>query len=279
MSADRPRLALVAFGVVVLVTLAWVGSTSSVAYDPYNPGDDGTSELRQQIESEPGLEYETAAGYDGLEPDGTVAITAPSDDTDETDVATADDAAASAETFVRDGGTLVVVADSPEANAVLSSVGAEARLDGQVLRDDRHHYRGPAQPIATDVADHALTADVDRLGLNHATAVEPNGATVLANSSEFSYLVDDPDATLGEDERPSSHPVATVEDVGDGTVIVVGDSALATNEMLDHEDNARLLTNASGDADRVVVVSSDADGPPPLSELHSAVLDRVNVLR
>ncbi|WP_306058659.1 DUF4350 domain-containing protein [Natronococcus wangiae] len=268
---DRPRLALVAFAVVVLVALAWVGSTSSAAHDPYNPGGDGTSELRRGIESEPGLEYAAANGYDGLEPDGTVAIAALPDDADETD-------ASNAEAFVRDGGTLVVVADSREANELLSSVGAEARLDGQVLRDDRHHHRGPAQPIATDVADHALTADVDRLALNRATAVEPNGATVLANTSEFGYLVERPDATLGEDESPAPHPVATVEAVGDGTVIVVGDSAFATNEMLEREDNARLLVNGYADADRVVVLTSDAD-EPPLSELHSAILDRAGSLR
>lgn len=269
---DRPRLALVALAVVVLVAVGWAGSTSTVAHDPYNPSGDGTSELRQQIESEPGLEYEATEGYGGFEPDGTVAIASPPTDGDEMDVS---DAAA----FVRDGGTLVVVADSPEANAVLSSVGAEARLDGRVLRDDRHYDRGPARPIATEVADHALTADVDRLALNRATAVEPNGATALANTSEFSYLVDDPDATLGEDERPASHPVATVEAVGDGTVIVVGDSTLATNEMLEHEDNARLLANVSADADRVVVLSPGADDPPPLSGLHSAVLDRAASLR
>ncbi|MFC4437927.1 MULTISPECIES: DUF4350 domain-containing protein [Natrialbaceae] len=266
---DRPRFALVALAVVVLVAIGWAGSTSTVAHDPYNPSGDGTSELRQQIESEPGLEYEAAAGYDGLEPDGTVAIASPPTDGDEAD----------AEAFVRDGGTLVVVADSPEANTALSAVGAEARLDGQVLRDDRHYDRGPARPIATSVADHALTADVDRLALNRATAVEPNGATVLANTSEFSYLVDDPDATLGEDERPASHPVATVEAVSDGTVIVVGDSTLATNEMLEREDNARLLANVSADADRVVALSPGADDPPPLSGLHSAVLDRAGSLR
>ncbi|MDG5761814.1 DUF4350 domain-containing protein [Natronococcus sp. A-GB1] len=264
--SDRARFGLVVFGVVVLVALAWAGATTSAAYDPYNPGDDGTSELRQQVESDPAVEYTSADGYDALEPEGTVAITVPSA-ADEADAATA-------AAFVRDGGTLVVTDESPEANAFLEAVGAEARLDGEVLRDERDYYRGPTMPVATGVEDHALTADVDRLGFSHATAIEPYGATVLATTSDATYLVDGPDATPGEDATPSAYPVATVEDVGDGTVVLVGDSAFATNELLENEDNVRFLANGYAEADRVAVVSSAAD-EPPLAALHSAVIDRL----
>jgi hypothetical protein len=121
-----------------------------------------------------------------------------------------------------------------------------------------------------------MTDGVNRLGLAYATAVEPNGAIVLASTSGFGYLVDDPDATLDEDDEPTTQPVATVESVGSGTVVVVGDSALATNRQLDREDNARLLANGAADGDRVVLVSPDSD-EPPLSGLHAAVLDCLDI--
>ncbi|AGB39260.1 DUF4350 domain-containing protein [Natronococcus occultus] len=264
-SVDRRRLALLAFAAAVVLATVWFGATASEAHDPYNPGSEGTSELRQTVADDPDSEDATVGNDDLEDADAAIAIPGP-----ETDESTADAAA-----FVREGGTLIVLADDPSADDVLESVGAEARLEDGVLRDDRHHHRGPAMPTATETADHELTAGVDRLGLDRATAIEPNDATVLATTSESSYLVDDPDATRDEETTPEPHPVVTVEDVGGGTVLVVGDAALATNGGLDREDNAALLANGYADADRVVLLAPGADDPPPLATLQERVLDRV----
>lgn len=257
MTADRSRLALLAFAAVVVLAIGWFGATSSGAYDPYNLGSDGTSELRQSLENDPDREYAAVDSYDALEADDA-AITVPGSEIDE-------EAATSAAAFVREGGTLIVLADDPAANEFLATVGAETRLEEGVLRDDRHRHRGPAMAVATETADHELTAGVDRLGLDRATALEPGDATVLATTSDSSYLADGPDASRGEDDVLGSRPVATVEDVGEGTVIVVGDATLATNGGLEREDNARLLANGYADADRVAVFAPGFDGPPPLA--------------
>lgn len=256
MSAERSRFALLAFAAVVVLAIGWFGATSSGAYDPYNPGSDGMSELRQSLEGDPDREYAAVESYDALEA-GDAAVAVPGAD--------ADESADSAASFVREGGTLIVLADDPAANEFLASVDAETRLEDGTLRDDRHHYRGPAMPIATETADHELTTGVDRLGLDRATALEPNGATVLATTSDSSYLADGPDASRSEDDVLGPRPVATVEDVGEGTVIVVGDATLATNAGLEREDNAELLANGYGDADRVAVFAPGFDGPPPLA--------------
>lgn len=267
--ATALRFALVGFGLVVLVALAWTASTSTAAYDPYNPGEDGTSDLRAHLESEPGVAYEPLTdgdGYADLESNATAVIVVPS----ESAALTEPDGVTQ---YVRDGGTLVLLGDDDAAsNTVLEAAGADARLEEGVIRDDRHHYRGPAMPVATNVSEHALTDGVDRLGLFHATAVEPNGATVIATTSEHSYLVDRPDAAR-EDEVPMAHPVATVEDVGDGRVIVVGDSALATNEMIDRPDNAQFVANgyAEADADRVVIDAAADAERPPLADVRSVL--------
>ena len=267
---DRSRLALLAFAAVVVLAIGWFGATSSGAYDPYNPGSEGTSELRQALEGDPDREYAAVDSYDALETDDA-AIAVPDDETDEE---TADSAAS----FVREGGTLIVLADDPAANEFLASVGAETRLEDGTLRDDRHHHRGPAMPIATETADHGLTAGVDRLGLDRATALEPGNATVLATTSDSSYLADGPDASRGEDDVLGPRPVATVETVDEGTVIVVGDATVATHGGLEREDNAELLANGYGDADRVAVFAPGFDGPPPLSSIASSAEDRLELL-
>jgi hypothetical protein len=273
---DPARLALVAFGLVVLAALLWAGSTSSAAADPYNPSADGTSELRQQL-TDADRSYEAVGGYDGLEPEGTAALVVAAGAADETEDEPARGVTtAGAESFVHDGGTLLVLADDPDANELLETVGADARIDDAFVRDDRHRYRGPATPVATEIADHELTEGVDGLGLTNARAVEPNGATVLASTSSSGFLVDRPDATPEEDDEPATHPVATAEAVGSGTVVVVGDSALATNRAKAREDNGRLLANGAADADRVVLISPGAE-EPPLSGLQTAVLDRIDI--
>ncbi|MFU8867307.1 DUF4350 domain-containing protein [Natronococcus sp.] len=257
MSAERSRLALLAFAAIVVLAIGWFGATSSGAYDPYNPGSEGTSDLRQALEDDPDREYAAVDSSDALEADDAAVVVLESG----TDEETADSAAS----FVREGGTLIVLADDPAANEFLASVGGEARLETGTLRDDRHHHRGPAMPIATETADHELTEGVDRLGLDRATALEPNGATVLATTSDSSYLADGPEASRAEDDVLGPRSVATVESVGEGTVIVVGDATLATNEGLEREDNARLLENAWADADRVSLFPPAFDGPPPLA--------------
>jgi hypothetical protein len=265
-SPERSRLALLAFAAVVVLAIGWFGATSSGAYDPYNPGSDGTSDLRQSLEADPDREYAAVDSYDALEADDA-ALVVPDSEAD-------DEAAESAATFVDEGGTLIVLADDPAANEFLAAVDAETRLEDGTLRDDRHHHRGPAMAIATETADHELTAGVERLGLDRATALEPNGATVLATTSDSSYLADGPDSSRGEDDVLGPRPVATVESVGEGTVIVVGDATVATNGGLEREDNAELLANGYGDADRVAVFAPGFDGPPPLSSTDSSAGDR-----
>ncbi|WP_394741819.1 DUF4350 domain-containing protein [Natronococcus roseus] len=266
-SLERSRLALLAFAAVVVLAIGWFGATSSGAYDPYNLGSEGTSELRQALEGDPDREYAAVGSYDALEIDDAAIVVLDA----ESDEETADGAAS----FVREGGTLIVLADDPAANEFLASVGAETRLEDGTLRDDRHHHRGPAMPISTETADHELTAGVDRLGLDRATALEPNGATVLATTSDSSYLADGPDASRGEDDVLGPRPVATVENVGEGTAIVVGDATIATNGGLEREDNAALLANGYGDADRIAVFAPEFDGPPPLSSIGSSAGDRL----
>lgn len=259
---DWPRLLLVALALATLLALGIAASTSGAAFGPYNPGWDGASEFHASVADDPSVESEVVrdpARYDAVDPEGTVAVVVAPDEPYD------DEAAARVAAFVADGGTLVVLEDvGAPGNALLADVGADARLDGRLLRDEESHVRGPLLPVATGVEPHPLTADVDRLTLNYATAVEPGDAEVLVATSEYAYLVDDPDETLDEGEHTlAAHPVATAEPVGDGTVIVVGDPSVATNAMREEPDNAAFVDALARQGDRVLLDVSHADGLPP----------------
>lgn len=256
---------LVAAGLVVAVAAALVvgGATSASAFGSFNPDWDGTSDLRSVAESE-GAEpvvLRNTSTYEDLD-DGDVAfVLAPETGYDDAETARI-------RGFVGRGGTLVVAdRDGPHGHALLGGVGAQARPVGPVLRDERNHYRSPALPVADNVSEHSLVAGVPSLTLNYGTAVEPGGATVLVASSGYSYLDRDGDASPGDVEAVRSYPVATVESVGDGRVVVVGDPSVFINAMQGQPGNQAFTRALVADADRAAVDVSRSSLPPLVAAL------------
>lgn len=256
---DWPRVLLVALAVAVVLGVGTAAAVSFEPFSPYNPTWEGTGDFTDEVVrgGDHAGEVMWSPGYDGLAGEGTVAfVVAPTE-------AYAPAEAAAIAAYLDRGGTLVVLDGfGGHGDALLADVGATARFDGRVLRDDRHHAAGPVMPVADAVTPHALTVGVERLTLNHGTAIDPGGATVLVATSEFAYLgpaLDDVD----EDDL-TSYPVATVEAVGEGTVVAVGDPSITIDAMLGEPDNRAFLTRLAADADRVVYDVSNAAPVPPV---------------
>ena len=257
-----PQLVLVALTAVTVVGLVLAASTSSAAFGSYNDAWDGASELREQAQAT-GAEGEivrNTSRYASVSPNGTVAVVlSPESDYGprETD---------RLRSFVRNGGTLLVAEDvGQHANGLLSAVGARARVTGQLLRDEQYSYQSTALPIAPNISNASLMTGVDKLTLNHGSPVAPNGATVLASSSEVAYVDSDRDGELDDAEEIGTKPVATAESVGDGRVLVVGDPSLFINAMLERSDNLAFVRSVFGAHERVLLDYSHAGGLPPLS--------------
>lgn len=257
-----PQLVLVALLVVTVVGLVFAASTSSAAFGSYNAAWDGASELREEAQAV-GTESDivrNTSRYATVTPNGTLAI-----------ILSPQSGYGPAETdrirrFVRNGGTLLVAEDfGRHSNDLLARIGAEARVSGQLLRDERYNYHSPALPVARNVSNHTLTQGVAALTLNHGTFVRPNGATVLVSTSPYAYVDTNGNAELDDQDRVGTYPVATVESVSDGRVIVVGDPSIFINVMLDRPGNRAFVRSLFSAHERVLLDYSHAGQLPPLA--------------
>ncbi|QIB75535.1 DUF4350 domain-containing protein [Halogeometricum borinquense] len=263
--ADRigqyARIAVVGLAVVVVLSLGVGAATSSASFSAYNSAWNGAADV-QPVASETGATFSVATEVETAyrEPNSTVSI-----------ILSPDQAYTRAEAqrvreFVEQGGTIIVADDfGPHTNPLLSALGSDVRIDGRLLRDEQQYATTPNFSEATTTPN-ATFLDTDQtLTLNHGSALRANGTTVLARSSEFSYVDSNRNYQLDDSEALQSRPIAMQESVGDGTIIVVSDPSMFINAMLEREGNRAFVTGLLEPHDRVVADYSHTEQIPPLA--------------
>lgn len=258
---DLPRLFLVGLTVVMLVSVGIAASTSSSSFGGYNPTWEGTSTLRQEasaVGAEPIIATSTD-DYERVRPESSIAV-----------LLSPDRPYSPAETnrvrqFVRAGGTLVVAEDfGRHTNPLLADLGVRTRVDGRLLRDERWNYQSPDIVVAPNITPSTLTGGTNQITLNHGSVLHPNGSRVLANSSSFSYIDTNRNGSLDGDEVMDRYPVATVENVGQGRVVVVSDPSLFINAMVNRPGNGRFVRALLSGHETVLLDYSHTSDIPPL---------------
>ncbi|GAA0729735.1 hypothetical protein J2744_003073 [Halorubrum trapanicum] len=258
---STPRAVLYALAVTVGLALVVAASTTGAAFGAYNLEWDGTSDFReladQRTDSQVLLD---TAPYERGDANGSVAVVlAPIDGYEANDTQRV-------RAFVDAGGTLVLADDfGAHGNALLDDLGASARFNGTQLRDERHYYRAPSLPVATNVSETRDTDGVDQLTLNKGTAIDPGNATVVATTSPFAYLDRNGTGNLSAGDELGTYPVVTAESVGEGRVVAVGDPSLFINAMLSQPDNAAFATAVFEGHDRALLDYSHAGEQPALA--------------
>ena len=267
---DYPKAVLVSLVAVVLIAFVATGATSSSAFGAFNPSWDGASALREQADAadlETQIIQDTAEFTSVPASDSLGVVFSPEQSYTPTDTARLNQ-------FVRNGGTLLIAEDfGSNTNPLLSALGVQARINGSSVRDERYHYRSPAFPVANNVSSHSLVTNVSALTLNHGSVIEPNGATVLVNSSSYAYLDTNGNGDLDETETIQRYPVAPLESVEQGRVIVVSDPSIFINAMLERPGNAAFVESLLAESDRVLIDASHTAGIPPLVQILLTVRD------
>lgn len=146
--------------------------------------------------------------------------------------------------FVTQGGTVILADDYGYGNQILEYLGLKARFSGQPLLDPLSNYKNKWFPQISHLAGSPITLDAERLVLNHATSltgVETSDA--LALSSVFSFLDLNGNQTWEEDEPTGPLPVISSHNLDKGQIILIADPSIFINSMQTMESNYNFIQN------------------------------------
>jgi hypothetical protein len=139
--------------------------------------------------------------------------------------------------FIAGGGTLIVLDDFGYGNDLLEALEVEIRLNGALLVDPLYCHRNASMP-RIEFASPGRVGGSMVVVLNQATWLEVNGGgEVFARSSYFSYGDANGDGRHGDGELDGPLPVGAWARNGMGRIVVVSDSSLLLNSMVEVGDN------------------------------------------
>jgi hypothetical protein len=146
--------------------------------------------------------------------------------------------------FVTNGGTLVLGDDYGYGNQVLEHLGLKARFSGHILLDPLCCYKNKWFPRVSHLVSSSVTSDIESLILNHATClIGVEAGDVLALSSSFSFLDMDGNQTWDKGEPNGPLPVISHHNLGSGKIILISDSSIFINSMETIESNCAFIQN------------------------------------
>ncbi len=167
-------------GAALLALLLIAGKffLSEASFSPANPSWDGVSSVMTG-------NMRPLYGFDRMPPDAggnTLLIVGPSTNY------TAEDASY-VQSFLQQGGRVVVMDDFGTANDLLRNISAPITIEHTALCQDLDYYKKPSFPIVRKIGNSSLTVNVSQLVFNHPAPLQVTGdAEVLARTTIMGWL-------------------------------------------------------------------------------------------
>ena len=145
--------------------------------------------------------------------------------------------------FIEGGGILVLSDDFGQANSLLQGLNTSSKFYGEPVLDLSFEKK-PDFGVAYEVQDHKLTMNVSLVLLNKPTGIIPDeNSTSLLNTSKASWIDRNDNGIHNPGERKGHVPLLTIEDYGEGKLILVSDPSIFINSMREELDNDILTNN------------------------------------
>ena len=158
--------------------------------------------------------------------------------------------------FLEGGGVLLVADDFGSANGLLKGLNMSTRFSDSLMLDTLYRLENSKFCRIVTFNSSPVTLNVTALTFNYPTVLANlDDVTVYAYSSPFSYLDVDLNGSPDEGEPAGPFPVIIGIERGEGGLVVMSDSSVFINSMLDKDDNGVLLLNLVGDRDVYIDIS------------------------
>ncbi len=158
--------------------------------------------------------------------------------------------------FISKGGIVVLSDDFGEGNSLLKKLNTSSRFIGKPVLDLSFEKK-PDFGVAYNIRDSEITKNVSHVLLNKPTGIIPDkNSTSYLNTSEASWIDRNNNGMHDPGEKRRNVPLLTMEEYGQGELILVSDPSIFINSMREELDNKVLTNNilnyASSDRENVI---------------------------
>lgn len=173
--------------------------------------------------------------------------------------------------FVDTGGTAAILDDFGYGNSILEYLGLPVRFSGASLFDPLFNFKDGQLPRITSFEGRLKDKGLSAIVLNRPTVLlGEESASVLASSSENSFLDYNGNGSRDGDEPQGPFPVAAEMAMDEGKVVLVSDASILINGMINMSDNYRFLKETLGIGEKHVIIDA--------SHIPTSTLDRAKVV-
>lgn len=228
-------LVVVALVLAGIVALSYLSSTDA-ELSRYNSGWNGTSAFYDQLERS-GITSITSYPVLRSAPPDTLILVEPHS-------LPGAEGKDTIRHFVRNGGTLILIAKNESANSILEAAGSRIIIHESALSSIDMEYADPRMVIAYRAQEHGLLENVESVALNQPSTL--TGGETLLETSVLSWIDTNSNGRVDGTETFGKEPVMAREGIGHGEIIVLSDSGILINSMdftVSERDNVQLREN------------------------------------
>lgn len=173
--------------------------------------------------------------------------------------------------FLLDGGMLLLADDFGTGNTLLQQINASSRFSNALLLDLSFEKNASFVSIFTvHNSSHPLTENISGFLFNYPTSLHTGeNTTVLASSSQLSWLDQNMNGKEDDNEPTGPFPVYAIESYGRGEIVLLSGPSILINSMATQLDNEKfryqLLSYLFNGRDTVLFDESHRDVSLPLN--------------
>lgn len=173
--------------------------------------------------------------------------------------------------FLTEGGIVFMADDFGSGNSLLEQLNTTTRLSNQLLLDFSFEKNVSFSRLYNFYYDEEwITRNVSRIVTNYPSSINASkNATILADSSNFSWLDSTYNWRYDDTEEKGPYPVISREPYGNGILIVCSDPSIFINSMQSVADNLvlidDLLTSVLHNRSSIILDESHRDVSVPFT--------------